>query len=859
MTKCQEVAPTESNFVGVIFVYSYMEYIDNSHKIRIEWTILRGTSKVREDFSRAKLALILLGPDWRYQLSPDIVDVEKGVIKTEIPAGLPEGVYGIKAIWIKDDHHPCEGRHFIHPKHPPVPPAHHPVPVGPHFYPYAGMWHKGYIPAPLDIHINSGKLAQARKDDLFGVTELVPECEHPGNTIVIKISSSVATYGYDGLDAYELAVLHGETMTEEEWLAGQSGGVRTRVWDNLETDSGEDALSARQGMVLKGMIDDIWAKINECCGKMASITLTPIAEGLVSELGGDVVFTYEVMGGINRVVVDSGSIGHTHDATNRTITLHIPANTDSLDRKTFTLTVTGMATTMDGDEVQVAEARATAQQAGHTPVVTSWRVGNITFTYGSIPATGGIVSVDTLIIPIIRTYDIALRSGSNEDTLYYEHGKSGNTYTPSLRFSKVEKQGSEISFTVSDELEGELNVAERDNPEGATDEDVVRVGYSFNGVGSLPALQGYALADLTQMAADAHATGRYSNLEITKFEYPNNLLWNDGDWKSPTIQIKMSEVWNDNSLVPKTYTLAQFASIGGHFQFIFPSTLASTNPNTGAISFPNNESASNKTYEIELLVGHDGCPTNAPVRKKFTVTKLAKPAPQYGNITLTYTTKQAKSEYGNYVVITVTNLSQMANGTSVNYPVSTLTDLIALDWDHTTYPWVVSMNKNMNSGNLEINTTVRANESSASRDFVANISFTLNGKPYSRGITVTQDTDQWLNKVWYGYSDHTPTSFEDRLVAAVSGGLPSSNTSTAASGGTYTVNTLNNAIDVKAYCHYLILPENSPYNVTSVKDDDNDAIDVEYEDNLLGADGKRYKMWHRTESMVIWGKANFKL
>jgi hypothetical protein len=92
-------------------------------------------------------------------------------------------------------------------------------------------------------------------------------------------------------------------------------------------------------------------------------------------------------------------------------------------------------------------------------------------------------------------------------------------------------------------------------------------------------------------------------------------------------------VWNDNSLVPKTYTLAQFASIGGHFQFIFPSTLASTNPNTGAISFPNNESAGNKTYEIELLVGHDGCPNNAPVRKKFTVTKLAKPAPQYGDIT----------------------------------------------------------------------------------------------------------------------------------------------------------------------------------------------------------------------------------
>ena len=618
--------------------------------------------------------------------------------------------------------------------------------------------------------------------------------------------------------------------------------------DDAYIDDSTDALSVRQGVLLRQEIDRIWAKINECCGKMASITLTRMADGLVSELGDDVVFTYEVTGGINRVVVDSGSIGHTHDATNRTITLHIPANTDSLDRKTFTLTVTGMATTMDGDEVQVAEAPpATVQQAGHTPVVTSWRVGNITFTYGSIPATGGIVSVDTLIIPIIRTYDIALRSGSNEDTLYYEHGKSGNTYTPSLRFSKVEKQGSEISFTVSDELEGELNVAERDNPEGATDTGVVRVAFSFNGVGSLPALQGYALADLTQMAADAHATGRYSNLEITKFEYPNNLLWNDGDWKSPTIQIKMSEVWNDNSLVPKTYTLAQFASIVGHFQFIFPSTLASTNPNTGAISFPNNESASNKTYEIELLVGHDGCPTNAPVRKKFTVTKLAKPGDTYGDITLTYTTKNQSHEFGLSNTITITNLSQTVNGTSVNYPLNDIKDLIAFDWDHTAYPWINGVTKSFVGGKILVYTSLQANESSAPRNFVVSISFTMNGKPYYKEITLTQQGMAY--QVYYGYSSAVPTSFSNRGT--------SNNTNIGTGPFTVTTTEAN-----QAHCHWIMIPQDSGYSLDRVTEINNLDITFAFvrdEEHTFTDGTTNYIMYYDTDDGYFANKSNFYL
>jgi hypothetical protein len=188
----------------------------------------------------------------------------------------------------------------------------------------------------------------------------------------------------------------------------------------------------------------------------------------------------------------------------------------------------------------------------------------------------------------------------------------------------------------------------------------------------------------------------------------------------------------------------------------------------------------------------------------------------------------------------------------VNYTVSTLTDLIALDWDHTTYPWVVSMNKNMNSGNLEINTTVRANESSASRDFVANISFTLNGKPYSRDITVTQGTDQWLNKVWYGYSDHTPTSFNDK---------GTSTETTAVAGRSYTVDTLANAGDVMAKCHYLILPKDSPFTVDTVNIKDGNGFSVEVEiDNIFGDSNKEYTMWYRQSPRgVIYDKDIFPL
>lgn len=147
-----------------------MVYILKDRIIRIEWTILKGISPIREDFSRATVKVFLIGNREKYLLD---VSTKDGILKMEIPQGLPEGTYSIEAIWIKN---------------------------------------RG-IP-------DNRNICKSRKDNLFSITEFEREATNIGEgVVVLKVKTSTATYGYDGLSSYELAVLRGDwNGTEGEWL-----------------------------------------------------------------------------------------------------------------------------------------------------------------------------------------------------------------------------------------------------------------------------------------------------------------------------------------------------------------------------------------------------------------------------------------------------------------------------------------------------------------------------------------------------------------------------------------------------------------------------------------------------------------
>lgn len=148
-----------------------MVYIFKDRLIRVEWTIYKGISPVKEDFSRSNVKVFLLGNREKYLLQ---ARADKGTLYVDIPSGLEEGTYSIEAIWVKN----------------------------------------------MDHVFDTRSVCRSKKEYLFSITEFENEATNIGEgVVVLKIKTSTATYGYDGLSSYELAVLRGDwNGTEGEWL-----------------------------------------------------------------------------------------------------------------------------------------------------------------------------------------------------------------------------------------------------------------------------------------------------------------------------------------------------------------------------------------------------------------------------------------------------------------------------------------------------------------------------------------------------------------------------------------------------------------------------------------------------------------
>lgn len=134
---------------------------------RVDWTVYRsGCDNVTEDFRRSDLKVLLSSDKGRMLVPFSELD---GVLSVDIPSDLPVGVYGLQALWVKNGNHDCRLR----------------------------------------------CVSRSDKPNLFAVVSGIP----PEGTAVIHTCSHVRTFGYDGLDAYELAVLLGKTIySEDVWL-----------------------------------------------------------------------------------------------------------------------------------------------------------------------------------------------------------------------------------------------------------------------------------------------------------------------------------------------------------------------------------------------------------------------------------------------------------------------------------------------------------------------------------------------------------------------------------------------------------------------------------------------------------------
>lgn len=159
-------------------------------EVKIEWHIYKGKESQQEDFTRAQLWLWLVSDKDKVLLS---ATAEDGVIKAQFDSSmtelnLKEGAYSLKALWVKNRER-CELRGEM-----------------------------------------GGQLRMAEIRQAFGIT-VHEEDATPisGASVVLRMKSMVSSYGYDGLSAYEIAVMRKVTtaLSETEYVQMRASYVDT--------------------------------------------------------------------------------------------------------------------------------------------------------------------------------------------------------------------------------------------------------------------------------------------------------------------------------------------------------------------------------------------------------------------------------------------------------------------------------------------------------------------------------------------------------------------------------------------------------------------------------------------------------
>lgn len=171
--------------------------------IHIEWTIFKGTSNVREDFTRALVKCFLIGPREKYLVE---ATAKEGTLFINLPQGLEEGAYSIEVIYVKN-----QGN--LTPRREPLSPSNAPDYRRTPYPPFT----------PHDARFNDRCIMRSRRDCLFAITEYEQEEEgvptFSSGEVTLRFNTSTASYGYDGLSAYEIAVMRGDfNGSEGEWI-----------------------------------------------------------------------------------------------------------------------------------------------------------------------------------------------------------------------------------------------------------------------------------------------------------------------------------------------------------------------------------------------------------------------------------------------------------------------------------------------------------------------------------------------------------------------------------------------------------------------------------------------------------------
>ena len=185
----------------------YIHYPGNSLGLR--WTIYRGLSRITEDFESATLTCFLYSKDNKFPVEATVMSAADGgsylYIELSPDLQLPDGIYGVSAIWKKNE---------------------------------------------------DRSIARSMREGLFSVVNNQAEATDQGgaaNIPVLKFHSSAGTFGYDGLSAYEMALLKDlTTKSETEWVQEQLDVATDQIFDAKDVAVGqaETAITAAKDVAV---------------------------------------------------------------------------------------------------------------------------------------------------------------------------------------------------------------------------------------------------------------------------------------------------------------------------------------------------------------------------------------------------------------------------------------------------------------------------------------------------------------------------------------------------------------------------------------------------------------------------------
>lgn len=147
-------------------------YIHQGNKITLNWTVKKGAGLALEDFSRAAVRLFFINATDRIYVPCTIsgIGVITATATTENVTRWPEGTYSVELLWVKN----------------------------------MGV-------------AESRCLQRTRVDNLFCLTANESEADSGQAPVTLSLTTVAHSYGYDGLSAYESAVLRGYAGSETDY------------------------------------------------------------------------------------------------------------------------------------------------------------------------------------------------------------------------------------------------------------------------------------------------------------------------------------------------------------------------------------------------------------------------------------------------------------------------------------------------------------------------------------------------------------------------------------------------------------------------------------------------------------------